>query len=128
MTSDAYAPLSLPHESTKDQKRIRVRFYHHDALADEVSVAGSFNRWDPSATPMLNIGQGRWTAYLFLPPGRYQYQYIVDGCWTHDRRASELVDNAIGTINSVLEVPGFPAATTRSTSHGRRANFSSEVN
>jgi RNA polymerase-binding transcription factor DksA len=41
---------------------------------------------------------------LSLPPGRYEYQFVVDGRWIHDRAARELADNPFGGINSVIEV------------------------
>jgi RNA polymerase-binding transcription factor DksA len=75
--------------------------------AQEVFVAGSFNNWNPGATPLVNINHGRWVKYLSLPPGRYEYQFVVDGRWIHDR-ARELVDNPFGGLNSVIEVAQPP--------------------
>ncbi len=43
--------------------------------ADAVYVAGSFNGWDPRATPMVEA-DGVWTADLALSPGNHTYKYV----------------------------------------------------
>lgn len=81
-----------------------VRFLLMKPEAHEVFLAGSFNNWNPGATPLTNLGHGRWVGELSLPPGRYEYQFVVDGHWVQDRTAKELVDNPLGGINSVVAV------------------------
>ncbi len=73
--------------------------------AQEVFVAGSFNNWNPGATPLVNTSHGRWVKDLSLPRGQYEYKFVVDGRWIHDRAAREKVENPFGGINSVIEVP-----------------------
>ena len=41
--------------------------------ASGIFVAGSFNNWNPSATPLQNRGDGRWTVDLVLERGKYEY-------------------------------------------------------
>jgi 1,4-alpha-glucan branching enzyme len=79
-----------------------LEFIHPDAR--EVFVAGSFNDWSPTATPMANSGAGRWVKELVLPPGRHQYRFIVDGQWVDDPKANEFVPNPHGGQNAVLVV------------------------
>lgn len=43
--------------------------------ADAVYVAGSFNNWDPRATPLTRV-DGVWTADLALDPGNYPYKLV----------------------------------------------------
>lgn len=43
--------------------------------AQAVFVAGSFNDWDPTATPMTRDGD-RWVVELDLPPGAYPYKFV----------------------------------------------------
>jgi RNA polymerase-binding transcription factor DksA len=81
-----------------------ARFALFEPAAQEVFVAGSFNNWNPGATPLLNSGRGHWAKDLPLPAGRYEYQFIVDGRWMHDRASREQVENPFGGINSVIEV------------------------
>jgi len=44
------------------------------------------------------------TAKVWLPAGRYEYRFVVDGQWISDPRAKECVQNAFGSTNSVLVV------------------------
>jgi len=81
-----------------------VRFILISSDAKEVSVAGSFNNWNPCTTPLTDIGHGHWVRNVPLPPGRYEYQFVVDGRWRHDRAAPELVENPLGGMNSVVNV------------------------
>ena len=72
--------------------------------AAAVFVAGTFNDWRPTATPMIAIPEGRWIKQLRLPPGRYEYCLVVDGEWMPDPLARECVPNPFGGFNSVLRV------------------------
>jgi len=72
--------------------------------AKKVYVAGSFNGWSPSATPMEDRGSGRWVATLRLHPGRYEYRFVVDGKWCDDPVTHGQVANPYGSHNNVLIV------------------------
>lgn len=72
--------------------------------AQAASVAGSFNNWDPKRTPLRKEKQGAWKTTLWLPPGRYEYRFVVDGRWISDPNAKESVANGFGTTNSVVVV------------------------
>lgn len=81
-----------------------VHFVLTTPQAQEVFVAGSFNDWNPGATPLNYIGHDCWVKEISLPPGRYEYQFVVDGRWMQDRAAEETVDNPFGGLNSVVRV------------------------
>lgn len=89
--------------STK-KKPIAVRLEFHDDQAKTVCVAGTFNDWHPKSTPMLTTGPGQWIKELALPPGIYEYQYVVDGRWINDPQAVKSTPNPLGGRNSVLVV------------------------
>ena len=72
--------------------------------AHDVYIAGSFNEWQPQATPMISLGSGKWVKELTLPTGRYEYRFVVDGEWFSDPKAKEVAPNPFGTLNSVLTV------------------------
>lgn len=82
----------------------KVRIEFRDEKAQAVSIAGTFNDWHPTATPMIALGDGRWAKELALPPGRYEYRLVVDGEWISDPAAPEQAPNPHGSCNSVLEV------------------------
>jgi hypothetical protein len=72
--------------------------------AQQICIAGSFNDWHPSVTPMIRLSDGKWAKELALPPGRYEYRFVVDGEWVDDPAATELIPNPFGTPNAVLVV------------------------
>lgn len=87
-----------------ESQTVRIEFAHEQAQT--LFIAGTFNDWQPSATPMIALGNGRWAKELVLPPGRYEYRLVVDGEWMSDPAAPEQVPNPHGSSNSVLTVNG----------------------
>ncbi|HAV64016.1 MAG TPA: glycoside hydrolase family 13 [Verrucomicrobiales bacterium] len=81
-----------------------VTLKFHSPEATEVFVAGSFNDWQPQATPLRSTRDGDWKGRLKLAPGRYEYLFVVDGTWLPDPVASEAAPNPFGGWNSVLSV------------------------
>lgn len=82
-----------------------VRFELLTAGAQTVCLAGTFNNWNPTATNMLSPGDGWWVTELTLPPGCYEYRFVLDGFWTSDPNNHNAVSNPFGGSNSVIEVP-----------------------
>ena len=87
------------------RESVYVRFELYAPRASRVALAGTFNRWDPAATPLVRIGKdGMWTVTLALPSGQHQYGFIVDGrSWVPDP-AAPTVDDGFGRRNSVVSV------------------------
>jgi 1,4-alpha-glucan branching enzyme len=84
------------------EKPVEFSLNHPHARA--VAVAGTFNDWDPNRTPMSPGPNGSWKVTVWLPAGRYEYRFVVDGQWMSDPCAKECVRNTFGSINSVLVV------------------------
>ncbi|MGH7530846.1 MAG: isoamylase early set domain-containing protein [Gemmatimonadales bacterium] len=84
---------------------VAVRFVLVAPEARQVTVAGTFNQWDPQAAPLVRTGPaGTWTATLRLPAGEHEYAFVVDGVrWVPDP-AAPAVDDGFGggRRNSVL--------------------------
>ena len=72
--------------------------------ASSVSVVGTFNDWDPGKNPMTRDSQGRWSVRLPLSPGRYEYQFLVDGKFLTDPNALEKDRDGFGHENAVLRL------------------------
>ncbi len=72
--------------------------------AQSACVAGTFNNWDTKRTPLRKEKKGQWKATVWLPPGRYEYRFVVDGRWLSDPKAKESVTNGYGSTNSVVVV------------------------
>ncbi|MEA3446808.1 MAG: alpha-amylase family glycosyl hydrolase [Bacteroidota bacterium] len=69
----------------------------------KVQLAGSLNDWNPEGSDMT-YADGKWEIDLFLNPGKYHYQIVVDGNWILDPANPIKEDNNIGGFNSVLMV------------------------
>lgn len=82
-----------------------VRFEYTNGAAREVTITGSFNKWDVLNMPLVRLADGRWLRVMFLPPSCYEYLFVVDGRCVADPRASESVPNVFGCVNSVVSVP-----------------------
>lgn len=73
--------------------------------ASSVQIAGDFNNWQPSKTPMKRVGDsGIWQTKLKLPQGKYRYRLVVDGQWQQDPYNERTEVNPFGEYNSILEV------------------------
>ena len=85
-------------------RNIWIEFRFDAPQAQTVGLAGSFNNWDATKTPMRKSGSGTWTTRLSLAPGRHEYRFVVDGNWISDPNAKESVANPHGEANSVVVV------------------------
>lgn len=95
-----------PHKAcghSQSTQLVRLEFFHPQAR--EVNIAGSFNDWRPGATWMISLGNGRWVKEILLPPGRYEYCFVVDGHWMPHQRIKESTPGPSEDRNSVLIVP-----------------------
>ena len=102
--SDIVKTVDKQGENVEPKKiSVQVDFGLVASEAKSVSVAGSFNGWDPTVTPLRKV-DGAWHAKVGLPRGRHEYRFVVDGQWVPDPGARESVPNPFGSINSVLNV------------------------
>ena len=84
---------------------VLVRLVVLQPEARTVDVAGDFNGWDPTRTPLEQTATGAWTVTIPLQPGRYEYMFVVDGKqWVGDPFAVEQADDGFGSRNAVLDV------------------------
>jgi 1,4-alpha-glucan branching enzyme len=96
------APLHVPQAADPGSVQLSFRA----SAARSVAVAGTFNRWDPVSHRLAGPGpDGLWTITLSLPPGRYEYLFLVNGTdWAPDPAAPSAGDG-LGGRNSVLTMP-----------------------
>jgi hypothetical protein len=84
---------------------VLVRLVVLQPEARTVDVAGDFNGWDPTRTPLEQTATGAWTVTIPLQPGRYEYMFVIDGTqWVADPFAVEQTDDGFGARNAVLDV------------------------
>ncbi len=80
-----------------------IRLSLHSPEAHTVCLAGSFNDWQPDH--LQSDAEGKWSIELSLPPGDYEYLFVVDDRWLPDPACAERQPNPFGGENSVLRVP-----------------------
>lgn len=103
--------LPPPHEVEEG-----ILFRYQAPSARQVTLAGNFNNWggtqgggryDSSIDPLEDAdGDGVWTIVVALPPGRYQYKYVIDGGvrWEQDPNNPDKASEG-GIENSMIVVP-----------------------
>ncbi len=108
--------LDLSVISVKDSGQVRF-FLRGYPDARQVILSGNFNGWNEHDLQMRKVDDG-WQLRADLPPGRYEYKFIVDGEWMHDPANPDRVKNEHDTYNSILyittpvvfKLSGFPDA------------------
>ncbi len=76
--------------------------------ARQVAVVGDFTAWQP--LPLSDPdGDGIWTAFIPLPPGRYEYAFLVDGKWVGQDPLAQEYLRTFGEYVSVRYVGGSGA-------------------
>jgi 1,4-alpha-glucan branching enzyme len=100
------APKKCASTKKKSAKKnlASTEFVLHAPEATEVFLAGDFNDWNPQQYSMRKFKNGTCTKKLKLKPGRYEYQFIVDGNWRTDPANSERISTAFGSENSVISI------------------------
>ena len=104
-TSASPAILAAAHKSAPaDERPVQFVFVARDAR--QVTIAGDFNDWNPTATPLKRVGaDGVWSIVLPLAPGRHLYSFVVDSQrWVPDAQAPRAPENEFGTESSVVLV------------------------
>ena len=84
--------------------RRRVKFALIAPGAKNVSLAGTFNGWNTEKHLMNKNKEDVWTKTVVIPPGTYEYKFLVGGEWLHDPENEHVNYNEHGTLNSVIIV------------------------
>lgn len=71
--------------------------------AKQVILSGSFNDWHEQEIKMVRVGD-EWKIRMKMPPGIYEYKFIIDGDWITDPGNPYTVQNQHYTFNSILVV------------------------
>ncbi len=82
-----------------------VEFCLKAEVSSRVYVAGSFNNWNATAHPLsYDRDSGVFRATVDLPPGTYEYKFLVDGVWCIDPDGPDWTSNEFGSLNSLIHV------------------------
>jgi 1,4-alpha-glucan branching enzyme len=90
-------------------KNNNVTFSFKSTEARKVILIGDFNNWNPQKHPMKKNWNemwwnGTWEKTVMLPPGQYEYKFLVDGKWTIDPQNIQTSQNDFGALNSILNL------------------------
>jgi 1,4-alpha-glucan branching enzyme len=85
-------------------KNIKETFQLEAPAASAVLLAGDFTEWNAEPIQLKKSRNGVWKATVSLPPGRYQYRFMVDGAWCDDPTAEQRIANPFGGQNCVRSV------------------------
>ena len=85
-------------------KRRRVTFLFESSDAKEVILVGNFNNWNARKHPMKSNENGMWNKSVVIPPGRYEYKFLVDKQWEEDPQNDQTCLNCFGTYNNVFSL------------------------
>ncbi len=99
------APRSVEVERTPDgQHECRFSF-QPSAPVTSVNLAGEFNGWSITNTPMIRGDDGVWRVAARLAPGEHPYKFVIDSSkWLADPLNPHAVDDGHGGRNSVLRL------------------------
>jgi len=90
-------------KSSQGIKKRKATFSIQLPDAQKVYLAGTFNNWNPKKHPMHQKENGTWEKTVIIPPGIYEYKFLVDGRWEKDTQNCLTCLNCFGTKNSVLD-------------------------
>ena len=108
VVSRQYAPPTSPITALRPAAQESAATVHlnlYAPRANNVSVAGDFNKWQVGASVMSKQEGGVWTIDIPLKPGVYSYMFVVDGkAWVTDPDAETYQDDGFGNKNAVMRV------------------------
>jgi len=99
MTKPEQSPLINTQKKT-------IEFFINNDCATQISLAGSFNRWAEDVLLMEPVVGGLWSIEIpMLPPGHYQYKFLVDEQnWIEDFSNPYREPDGYTGFNSILIV------------------------
>jgi 1,4-alpha-glucan branching enzyme len=97
------SPVSIPKKSSATSGKKKVQFHYQASDSAAVAVAGTFSDWQPLDLTS-KADSADYSRTMYLPPGQYEYKFIVDGSWTPDPENEQRIRNELGTENSLLMV------------------------
>ena len=100
--------MALKKAYSADGKKCKVTFIVEKEAsqnASNISIAGDFNSWSSTATPLKKAKDGSFSVTIELESGKeYQYRYLIDGSrWENDWKADKYIPAPFSnTENSVV--------------------------
>lgn len=115
---------ALKVEPLEGGARFKVTFTHQPVIAArQVALAGSWNGWSATATPMSDKdGDGKFEVQVELPRGRHYYKFVLNGTtWQHDGDNPAKDADGHAGFNSIVDLGGAPAGSAGQRGDGKIA-------
>jgi 1,4-alpha-glucan branching enzyme len=98
--------MSIKKQFIKTKPVCKVTFSVEAKEANEASVVGDFNNWNPLEGVLSKLKSGTFKAVFDIPKdASYEFKYLIDGTYVNDAEADSFRWNEFaGTENGVLEV------------------------
>jgi hypothetical protein len=101
----APAATQTPAVPSENPSTVQIRFVLAAPGARSVELVGDFNDWKQGELELSSSGDGVWSLTMPLSPGRYAYQFVIDGAkWQPDPNAEATVADGFGGVNSLLRI------------------------
>jgi len=98
------APAFLPVEFVLDTRS--SYFSYTGSEITSVNLAGTFNGWSMTATPMTESRPGIWTVTLNLAEGTYEYKFVINNSvWVTDPDNPNLIGDFQNAVLEVIKDP-----------------------
>ena len=98
---DAAVQVAVAPVEGAGQVPVRFVFVGH---AQQVAVAGTFNHWNATASPLTSTADGVFETTVLVPRGEHRYQFRVDGEWMPDPLSERQAPDGMGHIDSVFQL------------------------
>jgi 1,4-alpha-glucan branching enzyme len=98
--------MAIKKKFLKSKPVCKVTFTVVTENALGISVIGSFNAWNASASPLKKLKNGSFTGTLDLKANTsHEFKYFIDGSYINEEEADGYAwNNFAGSENSVLNV------------------------
>jgi 1,4-alpha-glucan branching enzyme len=98
--------MAIKKQFIKTKPVCKVTFSVEAKEADEVSVIGDFNSWDPKEGVLNKLKNGTFKGiFSIYKDAAYEFKYVIDGTFVNETEADSFKWNEFaGSENSVLEV------------------------
>lgn len=88
--------MALKKTFSKDKKKCTVTFTVSAEAAQgakSINIAGDFNSWSSTDTPLKQAADGSFSVKIELDAGKeYQFRYLLDGSrWENDWKADKYI-------------------------------------
>jgi|WetSurMetagenome_2_1015567.scaffolds.fasta_scaffold204686_2 1,4-alpha-glucan branching enzyme len=111
--------MALKKTFSKDKKKCTVSFTVSPEAAQNaktINIAGDFNSWSSTDTPMKKGKEGEFSVKLELDADKeYQFRYLIDGHkWENDWKADKYIPAPYSNADNSVVVTKVTADTAQS--------------